>query len=151
MRMPFEERLGGDVKRVEQDLMSAKQAAVKPAGLTVPQYAALFLLAESPGISSAGLARGCRVTPQTMTTIVRNLEARGLIERSPHPWHHNVIETRPTPAGIAALDVADERAAAVERKLADEFTATERQTLRDLLGRCSKVLAAEAERLGQRP
>lgn len=145
--MPFDERLGGDIKRVEQDLMTAKTAAVKPAGLTVPQYAALFLLEENPGISAAALARGCRVTPQTMTTIVRNLEVQGLIERSPHPWHHNVLETRPTKAGLKALDVADKRAEKIERNLAAEFTPKERDQLRSLLDRCSKILAAEAQAL----
>src|SRR5262245_25305103 len=98
MRLPFEQRLGGDIKRVDQDLMLAKTAAVRPAGLTVPQYSALFLLEQSPGISAAALARACRVTPQTMTTVMRNLEARGLIERSQHPWHRNVLETRLTEA-----------------------------------------------------
>lgn len=51
MGMPAEERLGLDIKRAEQALIAAKQAAVRPAGLTVPQYAALLALAASPGIS----------------------------------------------------------------------------------------------------
>ncbi|MDX6237473.1 MAG: hypothetical protein QOG10_2288, partial [Kribbellaceae bacterium] len=61
MRMSFEERLGSHLKRVEQELGVAKLAAVKPAGLTVPQYAALFVLDEQPGISAAELARRCLV------------------------------------------------------------------------------------------
>jgi DNA-binding MarR family transcriptional regulator len=140
MRMPVSERLGGDIKRVEQELMAAKQAAVKPAGLTVPQYAALLVLIDNAGISSAALARSCGVTPQTMTTILQNLEAAGLIVRTPHPWHRNMLETRLTDAGLAVFDQADERATAVERRLAGEFTEEERKTLRDLLARCSSAL-----------
>jgi DNA-binding MarR family transcriptional regulator len=140
MRMSFEERLGSHLKRVEQELTTAKTAAVKPAGLTVPQYAALFVLDEQPGISAAELARRCLVTPQTMTTILRNLEAAELIERTPHPLHRHVIETRPTPAGRKALDQADERAAGVERRLAAAFTAEELETLRSLLARVSESL-----------
>lgn len=143
MRMSFEERLGSHLKRVEQELNSAKTAAVKPAGLTVPQYAALFVLDDQPGISAAELARRCLVTPQTMTTILRNLEAAGLVERTPHPLHRHVIETRTTLTGRKALDQADERAAAVERRLAAAFTADELDTLRSLLARVSTSLTTD--------
>jgi len=143
MRIPFDKRLGSHLKRVEQDLQAAKSAAVKPAGLTVPQYSALFTLDEQPGISAAELARRCAVTPQTMTTILRNLETAGLIERTPHPLHRHVIETRPTPAGRKALDQADERAAGVERRLAAAFTSEELDTLRALLARVSEALTSD--------
>ncbi len=143
MRMSFDERLGSHLKRVEQELTAAKTAAVKPAGLTAPQYAALFVLDEQPGISAAELARRCLVTPQTMTTILRNLEAAGLVERTPHPLHKHVIETRPTPAGRKALDQADKRATSVERRLAAAFSQDELQTLRALLGRVSETLTSD--------
>ncbi|TDD47812.1 MarR family transcriptional regulator [Kribbella antibiotica] len=141
--MSFDQRLGSHLKRVEQDLQAAKTAAVRPAGLTVPQYAALFVLDEQPGISGAELARRCLVTPQTMTTILRNLEAAELIERTPHPLHRHVIETRPTPAGRKALDQADERATGVERRLAAAFTDEELDVLRGLLARVSETLTTD--------
>jgi DNA-binding MarR family transcriptional regulator len=143
MRMPISERLGGDLKQVVDDLMTAKQAAVKPAGLTVPQYAALLCLIDNAGISAAALARMCHVTPQTMTTILQNLESAGLIARTPHPWHRNMLETRLTDAGMAAFEIADKRAVAVERRLGAEFSADELSALRALLARCSAVLTQE--------
>ncbi|TMR89386.1 MarR family transcriptional regulator [Nonomuraea basaltis] len=145
--MPAGERLGLDIKRAEQALMAAKQLAVRPAGLTVPQYAALFALADSPGISGAALARTCLVTPQAMTVVLKNLEERGLIERSPHPWHRNILETRLTEAGRAALAVADEKAVVIERAIAAELTEAERATLRDLLARCGKAVGRAASEL----
>ena len=143
MRLPISERLGGDLKQVVDDLMTVKAAAVKPAGLTVPQYAALLGLYDNPGITAAALARLCHVTPQTMTTILQNLEAGGLIVRTPHPWHRNMLETRLTEAGQAAFEVADARASATEIRLAKEFTDEERATLRSLLARCSAALTRE--------
>ncbi|MEV4317556.1 MarR family transcriptional regulator [Actinocrispum sp. NPDC049592] len=143
MRMPVPERLGGDFKQVVDDLMTAKQAAVKPAGLTVPQYSTLLFLVDNPGISAAALARMCRVTPQTMTTILHNLEAAGLIVRTPHPWHRNMLETRLTEAGQAAFDVADRRAVSVERRLAAGFSDEELALLRSLLARASTILTDE--------
>ncbi|TMR03095.1 MarR family transcriptional regulator [Nonomuraea turkmeniaca] len=145
--MPAGERLGMDIKRTEQSLMSAKHLAVRSAGLTVPQYAALFALADNPGISGAALARTCLVTPQAMTVVLKNLEERGLIERSPHPWHRNILETRLTEAGRTALELADERAVVVERAIAAEFTEGERATLRELLARCEQAIGRGAAQL----
>ncbi|MFF0768652.1 MarR family winged helix-turn-helix transcriptional regulator [Nonomuraea wenchangensis] len=142
--LPPDERLGMDIKRAEQALITAKQLAVRPAGLTVPQYAALFALADNPGISGAALARTCLVTPQAMTVVLKNLEERGLVERSPHPWHRNVLETRLTEPGRDALATADARAVRIERALADEFTPEERATLRKLLERCGAAIGRAA-------
>ncbi|MBE1584925.1 MarR family winged helix-turn-helix transcriptional regulator [Nonomuraea angiospora] len=147
MGMPADERLGLDIKRAEQALIAAKQAAVRPAGLTVPQYATLFALADSPGISGAALARACLVTPQAMTVVLKNLEERGFIERSPHPWHRNILETRLTETGRAALKAADERAVVIERAIAGEFNALERKQLRGLLTRCAEAIARATQEL----
>ncbi|MCE7005806.1 MarR family transcriptional regulator [Kibdelosporangium philippinense] len=142
MRMPIEQRLGADLKAAVDALTSAKQVAVKPSGLTVPQYSTLLFLNDNPGISAAALARLCAVTPQTMTTILQNLESAGLIVRTPHPWHRNMLETRLTDAGQAAFDEADARAVAVEQALAAEFSQDEAKTLRSLLARAVKALSA---------
>ena len=138
--MPVSERLGSSIKRAEQALIAAKHAALKPAGLTVPQYAALLWLCENPGISAAALARACGVTPPTMNTVLKNLQERGLIERTPHEWHRNVLETRLTEAGRQIMTDADARAVRVERALAEEFTPEEKTTLEALLGRCVALL-----------
>ncbi|MFG2233735.1 MarR family winged helix-turn-helix transcriptional regulator [Streptomyces sp. NPDC048723] len=138
--MPVEERIGSHLKRAEQALLAAKNAAVKSAAVTVPQYAALLWLSEKPGISAAGLARLCGVTPPTMNTVLKNLQERGLIERTPHELHGNVLETRLTDEGRAAMEVADAGAVAVERSLAQEFTGEERELLIQLLGRCVQRL-----------
>lgn len=140
--MPFPERIGSHLKRAEQALNGAKHAALKPSGLTVPQYAALLRLADNPGMSAAALARACAVTPPTMNTVLKNLRERGLIERTPHEWHRNVLETRLTAEGEKVLADADERAVKVERGLAAEFTEAERDTLIELLGRCVGFLEA---------
>ncbi|MGV4928460.1 MarR family winged helix-turn-helix transcriptional regulator [Streptomyces sp. HJ7] len=138
--MPVSERLGSSIKRAEQALNGAKHAALKPAGLTVPQYAALLYSSERPGISAAALARACGVTPPTMNTVLKNLQERGLIQRTPHEWHRNVLEIRLTDEGHAVMAIADARAVSVERALADEFTDEERATLVGLLQRCATLL-----------
>ncbi|MFD0691693.1 MarR family winged helix-turn-helix transcriptional regulator [Actinomadura fibrosa] len=138
--LPVAERLGSHFKHAEQALNAAKSAAVKPSGLTVPQYAALLHMSDHPGISAAALARACSVTPPTMNTVLKNLQERGLVERTPHEWHKNILETRLTAEGEAVLASADARAVLVERGLAAEFTEAERKTLVELLGRAIAYL-----------
>ncbi|MGC4896063.1 MarR family winged helix-turn-helix transcriptional regulator [Micromonospora sp. DT31] len=140
MGMPAEERLGLDIKRAEQVLMAAKSAALRPGNLTVPQYAALSVLAGQPGISGAALARACLVTPQAMAAVLKILEERGLVARSAHRWHRHVLEARLTEAGTEALRRADREAVRIERRLADAFSEAERQTLRELLRRCVRAI-----------
>ncbi|MER6254027.1 MarR family transcriptional regulator [Streptomyces sp. NPDC001584] len=135
-----EERIGAHLKRAEQALLAAKSAACKPAAVTVPQYTALLWLAEKPGISAAGLARLCGVTPPTMNTVLKNLQERGLVQRTPHELHGNVLETRLTDAGRTAMELADSGAVRVERALAAAFTGEERELLIRLLGRCAAAL-----------
>ncbi|MFG2630828.1 MarR family winged helix-turn-helix transcriptional regulator [Streptomyces sp. NPDC048473] len=136
MGMTADERLGADIKRAEQALMTAKSAALKGTGLTVAQYAALYALADNPGISGAALARACLVTPQAMAAVLKHLEERGLVARSAHQWHQKMLETRLTEAGRETLRLADEQAVRIERRLADEFTPQERDALQALLARC---------------
>ncbi|WP_280423119.1 MarR family winged helix-turn-helix transcriptional regulator [Nocardia carnea] len=144
--MPAGERIGSYVKRAEQARTAAKLAVLKPAGVTEAQYAALLFLTENPGISAAALARLCGVTPPTMNTVLTNLVDRGLIERTPHPWHRNVLETRLTEKGESVMHDADARAIAVERSVGDGFTDSERETLFRLLTRCADLFdTARAE------
>ena len=139
--MPIDQRLGHHLKRAEQELIAAKHAALRPFNLSTPQYTVLLVLSEEPGLSGAGLARRCLVTPQTMSSVLSTLEGRGLVERKPHPVHQHILEARLTRSGRALLNKADVPAMAVEQALDAEFSAKERQQLLKLLGRCSAALA----------
>ncbi|WP_250284804.1 MULTISPECIES: MarR family winged helix-turn-helix transcriptional regulator [unclassified Frankia] len=139
--MPPEQRIGLHIKRTEQELIATKTAALRPYGLTVPQYSALMFIADQPGISAAALARACLVTPQTMATVLTNLETKKLITRQPHPWHRNATELTLTPDGQQLLEQADAVASAIEQHIADTFTPTEQAQLIEMLSRVSKVLA----------
>ena len=139
--MPIDQRLGHHLKRAEQELIAAKHAALRPFNLSTPQYTVLLVLSEEPGLSGAGLARRCLVTPQTMSSVLSTLEGRGLVERKPHPVHQHILEARLTRSGRALLNKADVPVTAVEQALDAEFSAKERQQLLKLLGRCSAALA----------
>lgn len=135
----MDQRTGFLIKRAEQALMAEKDAALRPLGLTVPQYAALLVLEASPGLSSAELARGCLVTPQNMAVVVTNLIGKDLIERRPHAVHERVVEIRLTGRGRRLLARADTVALAVERRL-DDALGDEAAHLRQLLATAAEAL-----------
>ncbi len=133
-------RLGLVIKKAEQALMTEKTRVLREFGLTVPQYAALYSLSATPQASAAQLARVCLVTPQSMATVLENLESKGLITRIQSPMHHRVREIRLTEEGSIILHQADARALAVEHRLADSYTPEEQQTLRENLERAIATL-----------
>ena len=143
MTLPANERLGLHLKRVEQELMAAKQAAIKPQGLTIAQYAALLGVSAEPGISPATVAKQCLTTPQAMAAVLKTLEERGLMERSPHPWHSNIVQLKLTDRGERVLADADAGASAIEQRMADALNADERTAIVDILTRLSTAIAAE--------
>jgi DNA-binding MarR family transcriptional regulator len=142
--LPIERRIGHAVKRAEQALMARKSQALRTVGLTVPQYSALMVLAEQPGLSGAQLARRCFVTPQTMAAILTNLEGKDLVTRRASSVHAQVFQATLTRRGRALLRKADRLAVEIESGLADAYTAMEQEQLMTLLERATKVLESGA-------
>ncbi|GDY33147.1 MarR family winged helix-turn-helix transcriptional regulator [Gandjariella thermophila] len=137
------DRLGHLVKRAEQALIARKTQALREFDLTVPQYAALLRLSHSDGMSAAQLARDCLVTPQTMATVLANLEGKGLIERRQSTLHQKVLVARVTRAGRALLRKADRAALRVEGRFAAEFSEAELSRFRGYLERAIAVLGSD--------
>ncbi|MCT4352108.1 MarR family transcriptional regulator [Streptomyces sp. Je 1-79] len=135
-------RLGHTIKRAEQALIGRKTDVLREFGLTVPQYSVLLLLSVSDGMSAAQLARECMVTPQTMATVLTNLEKADLVFREPSELHQKVVVNRATRAGHAIAKKADKAALRVEGSLGAEFTPEERARFEEYLERTIAVLGA---------
>jgi transcriptional regulator, MarR family len=133
-------RLGNGIKRVEQLLMGEKARALRDFELTVPQYATLATLAQSPGQSAAQLARAALVSPQTMATILGNLEAKGLIERDVSSLHVRVLICHLTSAGCELVSNADRTVKSIEDDLRSNFTEDEFRCFREYLARSEQYL-----------
>jgi DNA-binding MarR family transcriptional regulator len=130
-----QERLGMLVKRAEQAMVRAKSAALKSVGLTPSQYVALFELDQQPGITAATLARACLVTPQAMMILLNTMEQQGLITRSSHPRHPNVLELHVTDVGREALHTAHGRVDPIERRVFGVFSPKDQIAFREFLSR----------------
>ncbi|WP_028926614.1 MarR family winged helix-turn-helix transcriptional regulator [Pseudonocardia acaciae] len=89
------------VMRVQQILLSASDAALRPHGLTFARYEALVLLSFSRRGSLPMRVMGERLQlhPTSVTNIVDRLEADGLVRRTPHPNDRRATLVAITEAG----------------------------------------------------
>lgn len=133
--MHYSERLLIHIKQAERITQAAKEAAVREAGITAAQQAALAVLSDNPGINAAELARRLSVTPQTMNSLLGRLETRGLVARTPHPIHGTLIEIRMTERGAEVFATADALVAKLDARLAEGLSEAESAAVRDLLAR----------------
>lgn len=78
-------------------------ATLAPHGLTPRQFGVLFVLAASPGVTSAELARAVLTTPQGMHTVVDQLERRGLVGREGERGRGRAAPVRLTGTGRTLL------------------------------------------------
>jgi DNA-binding MarR family transcriptional regulator len=131
----YADRLLAFIKVAEQATQQAKERVLREAGITVAQQAALTILSDHDGLTAAELARRCQVTPQTMNSTVGRMEARGLVQRSPHPMHGTLIEIRLTQRGREVFGRADARIEALDSDLAADLRPDELKALKEMLAR----------------
>jgi DNA-binding MarR family transcriptional regulator len=118
--------------------------ALETHDLTLPQMGIMFDVARIRGVSSAGLARARRMTPQTMSEIITGLERDGLLERRPR--HGRTLGLYLTPAGTARLTKAGTAAVGIEREMLAALSAREQERFRELIFKCVTQLTAGEER-----
>src|SRR5476651_663098 len=102
--------LGYQLKRAQQAFRTRMDEALKPLGITAPQYAVLSSLRIEPGISSAALARVAFITPQSIKNIVANLERLDFIRRATDPAHGRILQSHLTERSKAVLAKAHKSA-----------------------------------------
>ena len=100
----------------------------------------LTLLADGVPKSATHLAREALVTSQTMTGIVKNLEAKDLVTRHPSPDHARVMLVSLTESGVTRADQAHELARHVESALRDAMSDKDYQRLLRLLEHAVKLV-----------
>ena len=114
--------------------------ALEEFGVTTPQYAAMCVLAEQPGLSNAQLARRSFVTPQTMNLILGRLEVLGLVERRAHPEHGRVLQAYLTKEGERLQVECHSKVDIIEERMVSGVGRAERQRFLEALRRCTQAL-----------
>ena len=136
MPAPVSAALGYTIKLAQHALRLRVDDAIRPLGITAPQFAVLVAVDLDPGISNAALARAAFVTPQSMQGIVANLERDGLLRRSADPLHGRILRSALTRSGRSVLGRAHAAVAAIEERMTNSLKSAEIEQLSMLLRRC---------------
>jgi DNA-binding MarR family transcriptional regulator len=117
-RVPRAEEMSGYlVKRAQSLIHLALEEIVSRQGLGIPHYVVLTLLAETPGLPNAELARKAFVTPQSMNEVLKHLVASGLVERQQSPSNARILNAQLTPAGKKKWQSVDDGVQELEEHL----------------------------------
>lgn len=136
MKNDTNQSLGYYLKLAQHTLRLKMDEALKPLGLTTPQYAVLSQLQASPGISNAALARASFLTAQTMHGIVVNLEKSGLIKRKKSEHNQRVLKAELTKKGLASVEKAHASVLAAEKSMTNSMKKKEVSDLKAQLITC---------------
>lgn len=139
-RVDLDTSLGYLLKKTHSALRVAMDGALRPSGLSVPQYACLELLAQRPGLSNADLARSAFVTRQSMNVLLRGLQRAGLVKRASVAETGRALPAQLTAAGHRMLTDASRTIHAVEARLTSALDHDQQTQLRVLLTACVDAL-----------
>ena len=124
-----EDMSGYLVKRAQSLIHLALEEIVSKHGLGIPHYVVLSLLAETPGLPNAELARKAFVTPQSMNEVLKQLEASGLVGRRQSPSNGRILNAQLTHAGEKKWRSVNDRVQELEERLLRGLTKEEVRTL----------------------
>lgn len=132
--------LGYQVKQIQAVLRARMDEALRPLGLSAPQYLCLELLSRTPGASTSDLAREAFVTRQTMSTLLRTLVERGLARRAERAPSGRALPLRLTPEGWRLLEEASGVAVEVEQVMVAPLSESQLHAVREALSACVSAL-----------
>jgi DNA-binding MarR family transcriptional regulator len=135
-----ERSVGYLVKRVQQGLRRRLDAALKPTGLTMAQYAVLRALAEHPDASAAELARLCFVTRQSLQDVLAGLRTAGLVETVDAPPRGRSRSLSLTRLGSRQLAAAHHAVSRLQAAMLQGISVGEQRSAAEVLIRCAQNL-----------
>ena len=134
------------VKQLELAIRAAMDAITGEFGVTSLQYTALSVLARHPGLSAAQMAQRSFVSPQAGNEMVKILDRKGLITRTPDADNRHIRRINLTPAGETVLSQCDALIDQLETQMLDPLGPADVKTLRGSLEACMRSLASPASR-----
>lgn len=128
-------RLGFLLRRGHQIAVSVFSDACREYAITPPQHGVLLLASRVPGIDQAGVSRLMGLDKSTSALIISNLARRRLLVRKSDPHDLRRYHLEVTRRGLKLLEEVSGCVAAAQQRLVAPFSAEERETLSELLGR----------------
>ncbi|WP_441586883.1 MarR family winged helix-turn-helix transcriptional regulator [Corynebacterium casei] len=137
--MNLETVIGYKLKQAQSALRARMDGALRPLQLTTPQYSCLEVIRDNPGASSAEIARRAFVSRQTMNTLLRGLQSRGLVERG-EASNSRALPTTLTREGLRLLEEASTVVSQINHSLTATLTEEQREQLSAALSQCFEAL-----------
>lgn len=128
------------VGRLDHVLNKRLRDGLAPLGMTVPHYTALSVFRVLGTLSNAQLAERTMMSPQSANEMVKAMEAKGWIARTPDPDHGRIIRISLTEDGEAVLARCDDVVKQVEDTMFPDLAEDERAWLHAQLRSAVKAL-----------
>jgi DNA-binding MarR family transcriptional regulator len=133
------------LRQANSALRTVIERELAPLGITGPQYSALNVIVQRPGLSGTELARASALTQQTTNEIVVALERKRWIMRQPRAGNRRVLDVHPTDDGRRLIARARRIVYRIERCMVRDLDARDQARLREWLVRCAKSLVQDAQ------
>jgi len=125
--------IGYNARRAALAVIEVFLARMAPYGLRPVDFSILSLIMHNPGITARQLCATLGVLPPNMVGMVNRFDARGLIERRPHPNDRRAQGLHLTVAGQDLMKEAEHTAEKLEQDVAHKLTQVEQHMLMELL------------------
>lgn len=127
-------------KRLETATHSSLERVCTPHSLTVTQLTLLSTVEMRGAMTNADIARRLSIRPQSVTDVVRSLQERSWITRTPDPDNGRRILNTVSPGGRALLQTIDPELSEVQATMLSGFDEAQATLLRDLMLRATRNL-----------
>lgn len=137
-------RPGFLLRRAHQISAAVFEDACRELALTPAQFGVLTVLQAHPGLGQSSLARALGFDKVTVLRVLRGLETRGLVNRSPAEGNRRNMSVSLTHQGLAVLQQAQKPAEKAYRRLMAPLDRTQQDQLLQLLQLLTGELEDEA-------
>jgi DNA-binding MarR family transcriptional regulator len=125
--------LGYLLSRAAAVLRREVSDALRPLGLTLPEFVCMRALSMNSGMCSAELSRLANVTPQAMNTVLRRLEDLGAVARPASVPSGRALPATLTREGRALLKRAEKAVGEADARILAGLTAAQQREFKRML------------------
>jgi DNA-binding MarR family transcriptional regulator len=125
--------MGYNARRAALSIIELFLERLAPYGLKPVDFSVMSTICHNPGVTSRQLCATLNLLPPNLVGLIQSLEARGLIQRQPHPHDGRAVGLHPTEQGRALMEQAEQTAADLELEKTARLTPAQRKTLLRLL------------------
>jgi DNA-binding MarR family transcriptional regulator len=141
-----EEKIIQLIARINIKTRKLSELALRPIGLTLPQFGTLHALQEHKGVSQRELATVMEVDTTTVMVVCDSLEKKGYLRRIQDPSDRRINRLEVTEKGYECIKMALPLIASVFDPLVSSFTEDETASVCPVLEKLYRLVCTMEER-----